>query len=102
MGTYQVKKFLPTESFTFTIARHNSEANTVLISNLVAVLNVPLEASGNALHFNKTYVNPSSKSLTIKGQGTLTGDVLNLQYRLSGSIEHDYEVEGQKVKTEKK
>lgn len=103
VGTYQVKKFLPTESFTFTIAKHNSEANTVLISNLVAVLNVPLEAkaSGNTLTIDKLYINPSGKSLGIKGQGTLTGDVLKLQYRLSGAIEHDYEVEGQKVKTEK-
>lgn len=104
VGAYQVKKFLPTESFTFNIARHNSEANTLLISNLLAILPAPIEAkaSGNTLQIDYTYVNPSGNSLTIKGQGTLTGDVLKIQYHLSGILGHVYEVEGQKVKVEKR
>jgi hypothetical protein len=82
---------------TYTLKIENTGGNNFQIREFGGLLNVPLKANGNgnSLHIpSQTFTNPSGKSITIVGTGTLStkdskDDTITFEYSLTGYGAHN-------------
>jgi hypothetical protein len=82
---------------TYTLKIENAGGSNFQIREFGGFLNVPLKANGNGntLHIpSQTFTNPSGKSITIVGTGTLStksskDDTITFEYSLTGYGAHN-------------
>lgn len=90
------------EDETYTLKIENTSGNNFQIREFGGFMNVPVKASanGNTLSIpSQTFTNPSGKSLTITGTGTLItkgskDDTIKFTYSVSGFANYSGDFEG--------
>ena len=87
---------------TYTLKIENTEGNNFQIREFGGFMNVPVKASANGSTLTipaQTFTNPSGKSLTITGTGTLItkgakDDTIKFTYSVSGFANYSSDFEG--------
>jgi len=93
VGTYIVKDISASSGYNYEYSVNISMGSKgdLEISNFGDVMNVPVKAKakGNQLIIpSQTFKNPSGKTLTVTGSGTLASNVLTFNYTTAGYIDY--------------
>jgi hypothetical protein len=92
-GDYEVEDISQSSGYiyNYTVSVSKAGDNQIQISNFADLFNVPVKANVNGMSFTipkQTFTNPSGKSISVSGTGTLTGDVLSFQYTTTGYLDY--------------
>jgi hypothetical protein len=93
LGTYSVEDISHTSGhvYNYDITISPSASGLIQISNFADIFNVPIKASVHDMNFTiaaQSFTNPSGKTITVSGSGTLLGNVLTFSYTTSGYLNY--------------
>jgi hypothetical protein len=93
VGDYDVEDISQSSGYVYnyTVSVSKAGANQIQISNFADLFNVPVKANVNGMSFaipTQTFTNPSGKSISVSGTGTLVGDLLTFQYTTTGYLDY--------------
>ena len=101
VGDYEVEDISQGSGYVYNydVSISRTGTNQIQISNFADMFNVPIKANVNGMSFTipkQSFTNPSGKSISVSGTGTLSGDILTFQYTTAGFLDYVGSCEAQR------
>lgn len=101
VGTYSIEDISSSTGYVYNydITISNGASGDLEISKFADMFNVPVKATVNGTTLNiksQSFTNPSGKTITVSGSGSLLNNVLNFTYTTTGYLNYTGNCKGNK------
>jgi len=101
VGTYSVEDISSSTGYVYNydVTISNGAGGDLEISNFADMFNIPIKATINGMNLNiksQSFTNPSGKTITVSGSGSMQNNVLNFTYTTTGYLNYTGSCKGNK------